>query len=209
MTMTITPETPARPETSHPLHNLLRQRRSPRAFSDRPVAAATLRSVLEAARWAPSANNQQPWHFIVATKGDPETYQRLHDLLMDGNKRWAGNAPVLILAVARLYTDREGNATMRSLYDVGLATAQLNTQATALGLIAHQMGGFYGDRARGEFGIPDGYEPVAAIALGYPGDAAALPEDLRQRETAPRVRKPLAEFVFGKAWGETARVVSD
>ena len=173
----------------HPVHDLMRLRRSPRAFSDKSVTPQQLRSVLEAARWAPSANNRQPWHFIIATKDAPELYERLFNLLMDGNKRWAGNAPVLLLAVATLATNPQGETSMRSLYDLGLATAQLTAQATALGLSVHQMGGFHADLARQEFAIPDGFEPVVAIALGYPDDPENLPEDLREREQAPRSRQ--------------------
>jgi nitroreductase len=106
-----------------------------------------------------------------------------------------------MLAVAKLYADREGNVNQRSLYDVGLAVGTLSVQATAHGLVVHQMGGFHGDKAREVFGLPEGYEPVAAIALGYPGDPNTLPEDLRDRELAPRTRKPLADFVFSGEWG--------
>ncbi len=191
-----------------PVHDLLRRRYSPRAFSNRPVAPEHLRSVLEAARWAPSANNRQPWHFIVATQDDPTAHARLFNTLKDGNKRWAGDAPVLILAVAALSTDAEGRTNQRALYDLGLATAQLTTQATALGLAVHQMGGFDADQARQEFGIPADHEPVVVLALGYPGDLERLPEELRQREQAPRTRKPLREFVYGPTWGEAAPLLS-
>ena len=127
---------------------------------------------------------------------------------MEGNVRWARHAPVLILVVARLYTDRDGRPSQRSLYDAGLAVANLTTQATALGLVVHQMGGFYADRAREEFAIPDGYEPVAVLALGYLGDPESLPEDLRTRETAVRTRKPLEEFVFSGRWGHTSSLAA-
>ncbi len=190
--------------TAQPIHDLLRLRWSPRAFADRPVEPEKLRSVLEAARWAPSAANQQPWHFVVARREDSAAFERLLGTLMEGNVRWAKDAPVLLLVVAKQYTDREGNATLRSLYDAGLAVGNLSAQATALGLHLHQMGGFHHDKAREALRIPDGYEPVAMIALGYLGDHETLPDDLRQRELAPRSRKPLQEFVFTGQWGEPA-----
>jgi nitroreductase len=193
------------PASAEPqVHDLLRRRWSPRAFAQRPVAPAQLRSVLKAARWAPSAANPQPWSFVVATKEDSAEHARLLGILMEGNIRWARHAPVLILVVARLYTDGDGRLSQRSFDDTGLAVANLTTQATALGLVVQQMGGFYADKAREEFAIPDGYEPVAVLALGYLGDPESLPEDLRMRETALRTRKPLEEFVFSGRWGHTS-----
>ena len=185
----------------HPIHPLLAERWSPRAFSSRPVPASTLRSILEAARWAPSADNLQPWQFLVATRERPEEHERLLAVLMDGNRRWAWQAPVLMLVVARLYEAYRGHPGYRSLYEVGLAVGALLVQATAHGLMAHQMGGFHLDRARDELGIPEGYAPVAAVALGFPGDPWTLPADLRARELAPRVRRPQEDFVFGARWG--------
>ena len=121
---------------------------------------------------------------------------------MDGNIRWAQHAPVLILAVARLY-DYPGKEH-NSFYDVGMAVGNLVTQAGHLGLVTHQMGGFYVDKARELLHIPQGYEPLAMIALGYPGDLAMLPDDLRERELAPRSRKPLDDFVFEGRWEQPA-----
>ncbi len=187
-------------DTHHPIHPYLQHRWSPRAFDERSVDPATLRSVLEAARWAPSANNRQPWRFIVATKDDPEAYARLLGVLNERNAAWARQAPVLMLVVAQLYQGPDGQPTMRSLYDVGLAVGNLSTQATAHDLAMHQMGGFDGEKARADLRIPEGYEPVAAIALGYAGDAATLPDPLRERELAPRTRNPLQDIVFEGEW---------
>jgi nitroreductase len=114
--------------------------------------------------------------------------------------RWAHQAPVLILVVAKLY-ERPGKEHT-SFYDVGMAVGNLVTQAAHLGLVTHQMGGFHADTAREVLGIPAGYEPLAVIALGYPGDHEALPEDLREREVAPRSRNAQREFVFAGRWGE-------
>ena len=189
------------------LHDMVAERRSPLAYSDRRVEPEELRSLLEAARWAASSCNQQPWHFIVATKDEPEEYGRLLGLLAPANAQWAGRAPVLMLTMAKLTYDANGAPNRHALHDVGQATAHLALQATALGLGVHQMGGFDAERAREEFSIPEGYEPVAAIAVGYPGHPEDLPEGLRARARAPRTRRELGEFVFSGRWGQSSAVV--
>ncbi|HZC68989.1 MAG TPA: nitroreductase family protein [Nitrospirales bacterium] len=195
-------------ETQYPIHDLLKRRWSPRAFSDRLVEPATMRSLLEAARWAPSSSNEQPWSFIVATKQDPAEYARLLSCLVEGNIQWAQHAPVLMVSVAKLSFEENGKPNRHAFYDVGQAVANLIVQATALGLVVHQMAGFHPDKVRELFGVPEQYEPVAAIALGYPGDPQSLPERLRNRELAPRERKPLTEFVFSGRWGQTSPIVT-
>ena len=194
-------------ETRYPIHELLRERWSPRAFADRMVEPEKLRSLLEAARWAPSSFNEQPWSFIVATKEHPGEYGRLLSCLVEGNVRWAQHAPVLMLSVARLAFERNQKPNRHAFHDVGLAVENMVIQATALGLAVHQMAGFHVDKARELFSIPDGHEPVAALVLGFPGDPAGLPEDLRERERAPRIRKPLESFVFSGQWGQPSRLV--
>ena len=194
-------------ETRYPIHELLRERWSPRAFADRMVEPEELRSLLEAARWAPSSFNEQPWSFIVATKQHPGEYERLLSCLVEGNVRWAQHAPVLMLSVARLAFERNGKPNRHAFHDVGLAVENLVIQATAFGLAVHQMAGFHVDKARELFSIPDGHEPVAALVLGFPGDPAGLPEDLREREVAPRIRKPLESFVFSGQWGQSSPLV--
>ena len=195
-------------ETQYPIHELLRRRWSPRAFSDRRVDPAIMRSLLEAARWAPSSYNVQPWSFIVATKDDPVEFGRLLSCLVEGNIQWAQHAPVLMVSVARLSFEDDGKPNRHAFHDVGLAVANLIVQATALGLVVHQMAGILPDKIRKLYGIPEGYEAVAGIALGYPGDPQSLPEGLRKRELAPRERKPLTEFVFSGSWGQTSPLVS-
>ena len=195
-------------ETHYPIHDLLRRRWSPRAFSDRRVDPAIMRSLLEAARWAPSSYNEQPWSFIVATKDDPVEFGRLLSCLVEGNIQWAQHAPVLMVSVARLTFEDDGKPNRHAFHDVGLAVANLIVQATALGLVVHQMAGIFPDKIRELYGIPEGYEAVAGIALGYPGDPQSLPEELRKRELAPRERKPLTEFVFSGSWGQTSPLVS-
>ncbi len=194
-------------ETTHEIHALLRERWSPRAFADRMVEPEKLRSLLEAARWAPSSFNEQPWSFIIATKESPSEYERLLSCLVEGNVRWAQHAPVLMLSVAKLAFERNQKPNRHAFHDVGLAVENLVIQATALGLAVHQMAGFHVDKARELFSIPDGHEPVAALVLGFPGDPAGLPEDLRERERAPRTRKPLESFVFSGQWGQPSPLV--
>ena len=194
-------------EKTAAMHELLEKRWSPVAFSPRAVEAEKLRSVLEAARWAPSSFNEQPWVFLVSTKDDREAYERLLGLLVEGNRVWAQFAPVLMLSVAKLNFALNGKPNRHALHDVGAAAAYLTMQATALGLYVHQMAGYDVERARREFSIPAGYEPAAAIALGYLGDDAALPEKLRGRSPLKRNRKPLSEFVFSGQWGNISPIV--
>ena len=193
----------------YPLHSLMNARKSPRAFTEQPIEPEKLRSVLEAARWAPSASNIQPWRFIVAAKDWPKEHERMVNLLFEGNKIWASKAPVLILSVAQV-TDQASRKTNKfAFHDVGLATENLVLQATSAGLAAHLMGGFHADRARATFNIPPEYEPVAIIALGYEGGVEFLPQPLLERELAPRVRKQLSEFVFGSVWDAASTVVEN
>jgi nitroreductase len=194
-------------DTTYPIEALLKRRWSPRAFADRPVEPEKLLSLWEAARWAASTANQQPWSFIVATKQDEAEYARLLSCLRENNQQWASRAPVLMVSVAKLAFDANGQPNRHAFHDVGLAVANLIMQATALGLGVHQMAGIYPDRVRELYGIPEDFEPVAGIVLGYPGDPVSLPDELRQRELAPRTRKSLDTFVFQGAWGETASMV--
>jgi nitroreductase len=194
-------------ETSAPIHELLSKRWSPRAFDSRPVEPQKLRSLFEAARWAASSYNAQPWYFIVATKDDPAGFHRVLQCLVEFNQAWAKNAPVIGLSVAGLKFEHNGEANRHAFHDVGQAAANLALQASALGLQIHQMAGVLPDKARELFKIPQGYELVAGFTLGYPGDPAALPDQLREREVAPRERKSLKSFVFSGQWGETAPFV--
>jgi len=191
-------------DTTYPIEPLLRQRWSPRAFADRPVEPEKLLRLWEAARWSASCANQQPWYFLVATREDAVEYARLLSCLRETNQQWAAHAPVLMVSVAKLAFDMNGQPNRYAFHDVGLAVANLIVQATALGLGVHQMAGFYPDKVRELYGVPDDFEPVAGIVLGYPGDPATLSEDLRQREVAPRLRKPLEAFIFQGVWGQTS-----
>jgi len=190
--------------TDHPVHKLIRERWSPRAFSDKPVSAEALRSLFEAARWAPSSNNEQPWAFIVATKDDHATHAKLLSTLVEVNQAWAKKAPVLAIAVSELAFARNGHPNRNAFYDTGAAVAHLTAEATSRGLFVHQMAGFDPHKATELFAIPTGWEPIAAFVIGYPGDPQSLPDSLRERENAPRSRKPLAEFVMSGNWGQPA-----
>jgi nitroreductase len=195
-------------ETAYPLHDLIRSRWSPRAFADRPVDAGTLGSLLEAARWAPSSYNEQPWRFLVATKDDPAEFDRMLGCLVEGNQTWAKAAPVLMLSTASLRFARNGKPNPHAWHDVGLASANLVVQATAMGLVCHGMAGYNASQARAVYGIPDGFDVVAAWAVGYQGDPDSLPEQLRDRERDPRQRKPLSEMVYSGGWERTAAFVT-
>jgi nitroreductase len=194
--------------TSAPIHNLISERWSPRAFASRPVEPEKLRSLFEAARWAASSYNGQPWNFIVATKDDPENYKRVLDCFVEFNQSWAKGAPVVALSVAKLKFDHNGEPNRHAFHDVGAASATLTLQAEALGLSVHQMGGILPDKAREIFAIPAEYEAVAGIAIGYPGEAHTLPDHLKQQEVAPRERKPLDSFVFTGKWGKVSPIVA-
>jgi nitroreductase len=193
--------------TNFPVHNLIRERWSPRAFASKPVEPAVLASLFEAARWAPSSNNEQPWAYLVATKDDSENFAKTLSVLVEFNAAWAKEASVLMIAVSRL-NFQNGTPNRNAFYDTGAATALLSVEATARGLAVHQMAGFDHAKAKQVFEIPEDWEPIAAIAIGYPGDPESLSQKLRDREVAPRTRKPLSEFVMSGRWGHTSPIVS-
>jgi nitroreductase len=186
----------------HPIQYLLRRRWSPRAFSNQEITKETLLSLLEAARWAPSCFNQQPWSFLVATKENPEEFQKLLGCLVEVNQSWAKTAPVLMISVAKLSFDQGDKPNRHAFHDVGLAVENMVIQATEAGIFVHQMAGFDIGKTRETYGIPATHEPVAAIALGYAGDPEVLDEKMRLRESAARERNPLRSFVFTGQWEE-------
>jgi nitroreductase len=196
--------TPA--ETCVPIHDLIAARRSPRAFDERPVDRELIVGLLEAARWAASSRNAQPWNFLVATRDDPDEYARMLACLSERNQRWAGRAPVLMITVATV-EEADGRHNRFAWHDVGLAVGNLSIQAMACGLHLRQMGGFSADTARETYAIPATHEPVTALAIGYPAAAAVLPDDLRERELSPRERKPLEEIAFSGSWGQASFVL--
>lgn len=180
--------------------NILR-RWSPRAFADRAVTAEDLKKIFEAARWAASSYNEQPWRFLVGKRGD-SVYPKIFDVLIEFNQSWAKSAPVLILSAAKKTFTQNSKPNDYYLHDLGAATAYLSLQATELGLHTHSMAGFDKTKARELLQIPADYDVGAVTALGYFGDPAILPDQARQMELAPRNRKSLDEIVFGE-WGES------
>ena len=185
-------------ETSVPILDILSARWSPRAFDpNTPIDEDKLAAALEAARWAPSASNTQPWRFIVARRGT-DLHAAIDNALMGFNREWAGSAQVLIATFAE-ETDADGNPRPWAHYDLGQAAAHLSVQAHADDLYVHQMGGIERDVLRALPSVEDRFTPVSVIALGELGDASALSEKLQQRETAPRARRPLAETVIASA----------
>ena len=193
-------------ETSQPVHDLIRERWSPRAFADKPVPRDVLVSLFEAARWAASCNNSQPWRFIVAARDNPAEYEKLLHCLNDRNQSWAVQAPVIMVACA----DRNlpnGNPSRHGWYDTGAAVAQLSLQALSHGLYVHQMQGILPDKVRETYKVPDDFDVCTGIALGYAGEAETLPGDYAKREVLPRERKPLHEFVFTGAFGTSSALV--
>ena len=192
-------------ETNHTteaieVHALIKDRKSPRAFRSEEVTPEQLEALFEAARWAPSAMNEQPWRFVYATREQKEDFDRLLSCLAEANQVWAKNASVLLLTVAKTTYSANDKPNTHAWHDTALATANLVFQATAMDLHVHQMGGFSAAKAREELGIPEGYEPVTMVAVGYIGDPDSLPEHLRTRELAPRTRKPQEEIVFQGKW---------
>ena len=190
----VTDLTSRKADTTAPLIHPLVERWSPRAYDPTAeISTEVLRTILEAARWAPSANNTQPWRFIVARRGT-DAFTTVHDALVGFNQAWADSAAVLIVNIAET-ADAEGKPRPWARYDLGQAVAHLTVQAQHEGLHTHQMGGFDGARIAAAFGLPDTLEVVSITAIGVLGDVDALPEPLREREVAPRLRKSLDELI--------------
>lgn len=189
--------------TEVPVHPLVRQRRSPRAFDpSRPVDDAALRSLLEAARWSPSSFNEQPWAYIFGRlHQEPDAHARLLSCLTPGNQAWAKHAPLLMIAAAKAAFDKNGKPNRHAGHDAGQSLAWLTVQAESMNLRVHQMAGIDHDRCRTDLGIPPGWDPITGVAVGHEGPLDNLPEDVRARETAPRNRRPVAQWAFTGTWG--------
>jgi len=193
--------------THAPIHNTLAVRWSPYVFSNRPVKPADLRSLFEAARWAPSSYNEQPWRFIVGIRGQDKTHARIVACLAEGNQAWARAAPVLVVSVIMRNFERNGEPNKAASHDLGLASANLSVEATRRKLHVHMMIGIDPEAAREAFQIPDNAEAFTAMAIGYhetmmPGDPA-----LREREDKPRLRRVVDDFVFGSTFGKPAQFI--
>jgi nitroreductase len=190
--------------TSVPIHDLLAKRWSPRAYdAGKPVSRAQITAMLEAGRWAPSCNGDEPWRYLVWDKSrDPQGWQRAFDCLSESNQKWVKNVPLLMLSCAGSVFAHNGKPNRWTQHDTGMASLSIALQAVALGLIAHQMGGFDVDKARAAFDIPAGYTPMAMIAVGYQAEPDVLDEETKAKELRPRGRKPLSERFFEGAWGK-------
>ena len=186
-----------------PVNELIAGRWSPRALSPRRIDRATLATLFEAARWAPSCFNEQPWRYLFATQDDPAAFETLASLLVPGNA-WAKNGYLLALSVAHLVFARNNRPNPHAWHDVGAASENMFLQASELGLYMHEMAGFDRERATALLAPDAQLEPVAMIAIGYPGDPASLAEPQRAGETAPRTRMPVSAFAFEGAWGKPA-----
>jgi nitroreductase len=183
---------------------VIHERWSARSFSEREVSPETLRKVFEAARWAASSGNAQPWRFVMGLKGS-QTHEKIAATLGGANKAWAPKAPVLILG-ASLAVNAKGAANAYALYDLGAASALLTLEAAELGMTTHQMAGYDHEAARQALGIPEEYALGSVIALGYQGEPAEWGDaTLIERETTARTRKPLEEIVFSE-WGKSAEI---
>lgn len=196
-------------DTKYPLHLLIAQRWSPRAFSEKAIEKESLFRLFEAARWAPSCFNEQPWHFIIATKDNAGEFEKLLSCLMEGNITWAKNAPLLMISVAKRHFDHNGKENRHAFHDIGLAVENMAIQGMDLGIYVHQMAGFYADKVKSTFKIPEGFEPVTVIAMGYPGNPQTLPEELRAKELEKRTRKPLGDFVFTGYWNQPSPLLKE
>ena len=188
----------------HPIHEFIARRWSPYAFADRAVASADLRALFEAARWAASSYNEQPWSYIVATKAETALFERVLSCLVEANQAWAKAAPVLGLGCTNLKFALNGKPNAAAVHDLGQASASLTFEATSRGLYVHQMIGILPDKARVAFRLPEGVQAVTALAIGYLADPSVLPEAIGARDLSPRQRKPLAKFVFGEEWGQAS-----
>lgn len=193
--------------TAVPILEVLAERWSPRAFTPQLVEHVKLLALVEAFRWAPSSMNEQPWYLLVAAKDDAEGFAKMLGCLVDANQAWAKNAPLLMITLAKATFNRNGNVNRTALHDTGIALMALFVQATALGLQAHGMGGIHLDKIREVYGLPADVEAVAGVVVGYAASAEVLEEPMRSRETAPRTRKPLSEFVFDKGWGDVSKML--
>ena len=196
-------------KTDHEVIAEVKGRWSPRAFdADKDVGEEVLRQLFEAARWAASSYNEQPWRYIVASKQrDPDVYEKLLGCLNEFNRDWAKNAPVLAISFGKVVFSEgmpaAGNPNEHYQHDVGAASAQLSLQATDLGLYVHQMAGFDQEKTKQEFSVPQEFQPVAAMAIGYQAeDANVLSEELAEQEVVERSRQPQADFVW-RSWGES------
>jgi nitroreductase len=179
---------------------IIKNRRSRRAFVRKPIEQEKIKSLFEAARWAPSSVNEQPWAYVYATHDQSELWNKIFESLNEGNKIWAKEAPLLIVSLARKFHSGKDRLNNSAKYDVGAANAFLTLQATHLGLNVHQMGGFDHSILRQNLNVPENFDIGVVMAIGYPGNAEQLPLSLRERELSPRMRHLQNEFVMNSTF---------
>lgn len=195
-------------KTDYPILKVLAERWSPYGFADKPVAEAEVLSLFEAARWAASSYNEQPWSYVVAFKDNSQEFGRLLSCLVEPNQAWAKTAPVLVLGIVSQHFAKNNKDNRAAVHDLGLASANLSIEATSRGLAVHQMIGILPENAREVYQIPAQHEAWTAMAIGYHADPALLPDDLKMRDLTPRERKPLKDFVFSVQWGQASPLVT-
>lgn len=188
-------------ENKYPVLDLIKNRWSPVGFSEKNVEPEKIQSMFEAARWAPSCYNEQPWSFIFATKNSIVNYGKILDCLAEGNQSWASKTPMLVLGLTKKTFDQNGYVNDHAKYDLGQAVAHLSIQASSDGLYLHQMAGFDPVKAREIFDIPDNYDAVVAIAIGYLAEEKDIPENFLARDKGKRIRKDTSEFIFSDKFG--------
>ncbi len=189
--------------TTYPIHELLKQRWSPRAFAAKPVEKETLRSLFEAARWSPSSYNQQPWRFVIGQNGD-ESYKKIMDSLVEFNQKWASTAPVLVAVIGRTINNNGEGKNKVYQYDAGQSVAHLSIEAMYHGLYVHQMGGFDPQKIVAHFSVPGEYHPLTVLAIGHLGDPEQLEGGMKKSELAERSRFDFDDFVFSGNFGENS-----
>jgi nitroreductase len=188
------------------IHDLIASRKSIRAFSNKAIDDKNLIKLFEAARWASSSRNEQPWRFIAARREEKDNFEKTLECLNESNRVWAQNGAILIVVLAKKNFTLHPAPNTHAQHDVGLAIGNLALQATALGIYLRQMGGINYQKVREVFEIPDEFEIISIIVGGFPGDHDSLPENLRERESMPRQRKALKEFVFEGKFGHENHV---
>ena len=192
-------ENPKPAKTNKPIHKLLVHRWSPRLFSDRKVARKDLETILEAARWAASSMNAQPWRFVYAYEGS-EAYKKISGCLSEFNRKWVHHAPVLMVTAFKEQFD-SGKENFHALHDLGLAVGNMSLQATSMGIALHSMAGLDWKKAQDIFDVPEGYHVATGIAIGYyDDDISELPEDLEEMEKKERKRKPRSAIASEDTW---------
>jgi nitroreductase len=193
--------------TQYEIHPIINNRWSPRSFSSKPVSSESLQRIFEAARWAPSSFNEQPWRFIIGIKGD-KTWEMIYDTLIEFNRKWAKLAPVLIMSIGSKILSKNEKPNKMYIYDVGQSVSYITFQAMHEGLRVHQMGGFSAEKAIELFNIPNDYQPLTVIAIGYQGDPGLLDEELKKTEIGSRSRKELKVLVYEEKFGNTSAIIS-